>query len=322
MKAVYRTSYTDSSGIVLKELPIPEPQSDEIQIKVIATSVSRTDLGVLTGWPWIMRLFVGWPKPRNPIPGTDFTGKVTKVGNLVSDFDEGEMVWGMKDNGIGSHAEYFCTGAFKHLQKLPQGIDPVIAAACIEGAHYAINFINKLDLQPEDRALVIGGTGGIGSAAIQLLKAKRIHVTAVSLGQVDRVKALGADRVINGLEENFLDCGEQFHAILDAVGKSRFTICKPLLYPKGSYLSSELGPNWENIFLALTTPILSNKKVIFPLPQDLKGSLSKMSELLLKKQFNPLIDRVISLAEIQEAYSYVSQGKKIGNVIVKMDPEI
>ncbi|WP_297338133.1 NAD(P)-dependent alcohol dehydrogenase [Algoriphagus sp.] len=322
MKAVYRTEYTDFSAISIKELPIPEPKSDEVQIKVLACSVNRTDLAVLTGWPWIMRLFVGWPRPRNPIPGTDFTGKVTKVGNLVSDFEEGEMVWGMKDNGIGSHAEYFCTKAFNHIQKLPADLDPIIAAACIEGAHYAINFINKLDLQPEDRALVIGGTGGIGSAAIQLLKAKRIHVTAVSLGQADRVKALGADRVIDGSKENFLECGEQFHAILDSVGKSRFTICRPLLFPKGSYLSSELGPNWENIFLSLITPILSKKKVIFPIPQDLQGSLSLMSELLLKKQFNPLIDRVISLAEIQEAYSYVSQGKKIGNVIVKMDPEI
>ncbi|SDC54593.1 NADPH:quinone reductase [Algoriphagus faecimaris] len=321
MKAVYRTTYTDSSRIELKELPIPEPQTDEIQIKVSTTSVNRTDLAVLTGWPWIMRLFVGWPKPRNPIPGVDFVGKVTKVGDKIRDFSVGDLVWGMKDNGFGSHAEYFCTHAFKLIQKLPQGIDPIIAAASIEGAHYALNFLNKLKLNPKDRVLVIGGTGAIGSAAIQLLKNQKIEVTAVTLGNVDRVKDLGADKVIDGLEENFLDCGERFHAILDAVGKSRFSICKPLLLPKGSYLSSELGPKWENIFLALTTPIWSNKKVIFPLPQDIQGSLSQMSELLLKKQFNPLIDRVIRLAEIKEAYSYVSQGKKIGNVIVKMDIE-
>ncbi|WP_026955660.1 NAD(P)-dependent alcohol dehydrogenase [Algoriphagus vanfongensis] len=318
MKAAFRDQYGSADQITIREMPIPQPSSKEIQIQVIATTINRTDMAVITGLPWIMRLFVGFPNPKSPIPGTDFVGIISEVGLEVKEFQKGEKVWGFIDNGCGSHAEYFCTSSFSNLQKMPDGIPWDQAAGSIEGVHYAYNFINKLELNAGDEVLVIGGTGAIGSAAIQILKSMDIHVTAVCLGHKDRVQALGTDHVIDGLEEDFTACGKEFDAVFDAVGKSRFKTCKPLLKEYGVYISSELGPHGENPLLAIKSVFIGKKKVNFPFPVDVRGSLEKIAPLIQEGKFTPLIDRQVKLEEAIESYAYVQSGQKIGNVILRI----
>lgn len=320
MLASVRYNYCSPEQIQVLDIPIPEPKADEVRIKVMATTVNRTDLGVLTGKPYLMRAFAGFPKPRFPITGTDFAGIVDKVGAEVSKFKPGDRVWGFNDNGAGSHGELICYSTRQAILPIPEGIDFRQIVACAEAVHYAYNFLNKVKLKPGDHVLVNGGTGAIGSAAIQLLKSRNIKVTAVChQAHLNQVKALGPDRVIALENLDFTQEKIEYDFVFDAVGKSRFSLCKPVLKPKGIYISSELGPNWENITLALSTPIKGGKKVIFPIPEGILHSMQAVQNLLLEGKFQPLIDaHSFGLDQIQEAFGYVASGKKIGNVIIDL----
>jgi NADPH:quinone reductase-like Zn-dependent oxidoreductase len=167
--------------------------------------------------------------------------------------------------------------------------------------------------------LVYGATGAIGSAAVQLLKYFGAQVTAVcNTKNVDLVKSIGADTVIDYQTQDFTKTDVKFHFIFDAVGKSSFGQCKPLLTEKGIYISTELGKNAENVFLALTTPIWGGKKVLFPIPMIKKEDVIFLKERVEKGDFKPIIDRQYNLDQIVEAYKYVESGQKTGNVVLKI----
>ncbi len=170
------------------------------------------------------------------------------------------------------------------------------------------------------RVLVNGGTGAIGSAAIQLLKDRGVHVTAVcGPDHVERVRALGPERVIDSSAEDFTKGEAKYDFVLDAVGKSTFGRSRSVLARRGVYISSEPGPWGQNIFLALAGPLSWGRKVIFPLPLDLKGTITHMTGLLEEGRFMPLIDRSYPMEQIREAFTYVASGQKVGNVILTMD---
>lgn len=322
MKASIRYTYCSPEQIQVLVIAIPEPKANEVRVKVMATTVNRTDVGVLTGKPYLMRAFAGFPKPTLPVTGTDFAGIIDKVGSEVKAFKVGDRVWGFGDNGIGSHAAYVCYSIKNAILPIPEGIDFPQIVACAEAAHYAINFLNKVKLNPGTHVLVNGATGAIGSAAIQLLKARGIQVTAVChQAHVDLVKALGPDRVIALEQTDFTSEKIEYDFVFDAVGKSRFSLCKSILKPGGIYISSELGPNWENITLALTTPIFGGKKVIFPLPTDILNSMRTIQELVVQGKFKPLIGHTFPLDQIREAFQLVASGKKIGNVILDLSSQ-
>jgi len=321
MKAAIRKVYGGPEVLNVEEVAIPVPKGNELLIRVYAATVNRTDCGVLTGKPYLMRLFAGFPNPRLQSTGTDFAGVVEAVGEHVTLFKTGDKVWGLDDNGIGSHAQYLTVSEKKGVQLIPEGISFETAAASAEGAHYAYNFINKIKLKPGLKILVNGATGAIGSAAVQLLKHFDVTVTAVcNTENLDLVKSLGADVVIDYRKEDFTRQEQKFHFVFDAVGKSRFKECNRLLLPGGVYLSTELGPGAENVYLPLLT-LFSNKKVIFPIPYDIGKSLSLVGELLSKGTFRPVIDRRYELDEIRQAFEYVMSGQKTGNVLLKLQGE-
>ena len=204
---------------------------------------------------------------------------------------------------------------------IPKNITYEQAAASTEGAHYAINFINKVNLQSGQKALVNGATGAIGSAAVQLLKYYGARVTATcNTKNKELVKSLGAERVIDYTQEDFTKDDERYDFVFDTVGKSSFFKCKSLLQPGGIYISSDLGYMAQNLFLPLITPIikpmLGNKKTIFPLPTDIRASLLLIKTLMEQGKFNAVIDREYPLEEIVEAYRYVGEGQKTGNVVI------
>jgi NADPH:quinone reductase-like Zn-dependent oxidoreductase len=320
MKAAIRTNYGDPSVLSVQNIEKPTPKDNEVLVKIHATTISRTDMGVLLGAPFVFRFFTGLPKPRYQTTGTDFAGRIEGIGKNVTKFKVGDRIWGFKDHGLPTHAEYAALSTDVPMLKMPEGQDYQTMVACAEGAHYARNFINKVDLKAGQKAVVNGATGGIGSALVQILKHFGLQVTAVcGTPHLDLVKSLGADKVYDYLTEDFTKDTEQYDYVFDAVGKSSFGLCKPLLTPKGIYISSELGPNNENLYLPLITAFSSGKKVIFPMPLDIKASMSFMQNLVEMGHFKPVIDRVYPLDSIAEAFRYVMTGQKIGNVIISMD---
>jgi NADPH:quinone reductase-like Zn-dependent oxidoreductase len=316
MKAAYRIAYGPPDVLAVREVDKPTPKDDEVLIKVHATTVNRTDCAILSGWPFIMRFFIGLFKPK-AIPGTDFAGEVVAVGERVQDFRAGDRVWGFDDSCIASQAQYMTFPEKKAIAIIPENISYEEAAASAEGAHYARNFINKLKLGSESTVLVYGATGAIGSAAVQLLKSMGVFVTAVgNTKNVELLKSLGADKVVDYTREDFTRDTVVYDSVFDAVGKSSFGKCKPLLRAGGVYMSSELGAWWQNLFLALLTPLFGKKKVIFPVPVHPRKSILLIKELIEKGKFKAVIDRTYPLEKIAEAYRYVSSGQKTGNVVI------
>lgn len=318
MKAAIRTKYGLPDVLrIITPGRIPHPKKDEILVKVKATTVNRTDCSMLTGKPWIIRCFIGLFKPRRPITGTDFSGIVVAIGGDVTNFEINDDVYGFFDGGICSHASYLCVSVKKSVLKKPINITYEQAAASLEGAHYAFYVLDKVNIREGDKVLINGGTGAIGNAALQFLKYYGANVTVTCpTAYVDVLKSIGADRVIDYTKDDFTNLNEQFNFVFDAVGKSSFGKCKPILKSKGIYISSELGHYWQNPLLALLSPFMRGKKVKFPLPYSIHHSMAFINELIEQDKFIPLIDRRYSFEEIPEAFSYVLTGQKKGNVIV------
>lgn len=320
MKAAIRSKYGPPDVLSIEDVETPMPKDNEILIRVRAATVNRTDCGILWGKPFVIRFFTGLFKPTLPSTGTDFAGEIVAVGKNMTAFKVGDKVWGFNDNGLASHAQYLTLPEDEAILKIPEHITYEQAAASAEGAHYAYNFINKVNLDARKKVLVNGATGAIGSAAVQILKHMGVYVVAVcDTKNIELVKSMGPDKVVDYTKEDFTRLEEKFDFVFDAVGKSTFGKCKPLLQPGGIYISSELGPHAENLYLPLITKIRGGKKVIFPIPVNIKKSLLFMQDLLEKGKFKPLIDRKFSLENIREAYQYVDSGQKTGNVIVTFE---
>lgn len=317
MKASVCTRYGPPDVLRIKEVEKPEAGDNEVLVKVYAATVNRTDCGILRASPFISRLFTGLFRPRNQITGTEFAGEVEAVGNNVSSFKTGDKVFGFKDFDPGTHAQYLTVSENRALATIPENITYEQAAASTEGAHYAYNFINKVNLRSGQRVLVNGSTGAIGSAAVQLLKYFGADITAVcNTRNIDLVKSLGAGKVIDYEKEDFTKSDQKYDFIFDTVGNSSFSRCKALLEDGGVYMPSEPGFMAQNIFLALLRPIIRNKKVIFPFPVNTRGSVLLIKKLIEEGKFKAVIDRQYPLEQIVEAFKYVEKGQKTGNVVI------
>jgi len=320
MQALICSKYGPPAEMELKEVTIPEPADNEVLIKVQAGSVNRTECAYIAARPFFARLFTGLFRPKKKIPGTEFAGEITACGKKVTAFKKGQRVFGLHDPVAGSHAAYMTLTEDKALTTIPDNISYKEAAVSTEGAHYALSFIDKIKLKKEHHVLINGASGGIGSAALQLVKYYGAKATAVcNTKNIERIKSLGADRVIDYLKEDFTRDDQKYHFIFDAVGKSTFAKCKPLLHPRGVYMSSELGPGGQNIFLPLLTALFPGKKVIFPAPLRRRQNVLLIRDLLQQGLYRPLIDREFPLQQIIEAYQYVEQGLKTGNVVIIME---
>jgi NADPH:quinone reductase-like Zn-dependent oxidoreductase len=229
---------------------------------------------------------------------------------------------GFNDNNLGSHAQFLRVPERAPVVAIPDGVSFENAAASMEGAHYARCFLESAGVNSGSAVLVNGATGAIGSAAVVLLKNVGALVTA-TCAEANRpaVAALGADRTLDYTRAPFTEQlkGETFDFVFDAVGKSSFGACRPLLRETGVYLSSELGPRLENPRLALIAPLMRGPKVRFPIPGNIPRTLAMVAPLLANGTFRPLIDRRYRLEEIREAFAYADSGQKIGNVLLLPD---
>ncbi|MFC1973822.1 NAD(P)-dependent alcohol dehydrogenase [Chloroflexota bacterium] len=325
MKAIVYEKYGPPDVLHLKEVAKPIPKDNEVLIKIYAATVNRTDCAIIRAKPFFMRLFTGIFKPKNQIPGTEFAGEIEEIGENVKSLKVGDKVFGFNDLGSGSQAEYMTIAEDKGLTTIPRNITYEQAAASTEGAHYAYNDIKKVNLKSGQKVLVYGASGAIGSAAVQLLKHFDVNVTAVcNTENIELVKSLGADKVIDYTKEDFTKDEGEYKFVFDAVGKSSFAKCKPLLQSGGIYISSDLGYMAQNVFLPLITliikPIIGNKKTLFPFPTDIRGSILLIKDLIEQGKFETVIDRKYPLEQIVEAYKYVETGHKKGNVVITVVP--
>ena len=318
MKVSIRKKYCSPNQIKIENIERPVPQDREVLIKVYATTVNRTDCANLTAKPFIMRFVLGFFKPRKIILGTDFAGAVISIGENVKSYRTGDKVFGFIDTGAESQAEYTIITE-ENLFSIPEKIDYKQAAASLEGANYAYTFIHKVNIQSDQNILINGATGGIGSALLQFVRQYDVRITATcNTKNIELIKFLGADKIYDYTKEDFTCDNDKYDFIFDAVGKSTFGKCKPLLKEKGIYVSSELGPYSQNVFFPLLTSI-SNKKIIFPIPYSKQKTIPYIINLLEKGKFKPVIDREYLLEDISKAYEHVIAGQKTGNVLIKVE---
>ena len=317
MKAAIRRNYGPPDQIKIESVDPPIPKEDEVLIKVHATTVNRTDCANLTAEPFIMRFVLGMFSPKQIILGTDFSGEVISKGEQVKSFDVGDKVFGFHDTGSESQAE-FVTVTEENLFFIPENIDYKQAVASLEGAHYAYTFIQKGNIQQGQNILINGATGAIGSALLQFVRQYDVTITATcNTKNKELIQSLGADKIYDFTQEDFTKDSEQYDFIFDAVGKSTFGKCKPLLKENGVYISSELGPFAQNVFYALWAPMAS-KKVFFPIPYSKQDSIPFIIDHLKNGTFKPVIDREYDLVDIAKAYEYVISGQKTGNVVINV----
>ena len=319
MRAAVYTKYGAPDVVRVMEVEPPRPGPHDLLVRVHATTVNRTDCAFRAGAPALARALYGIRGPKAKILGCEFAGTVVETGADVSAFAVGDRVFGYLEGPFGAHAELLVIPEGGSVARIPAGLTFEQAAPGTEGSHYALGMIRAARVGAGDHVLVNGATGGIGSAAVQLLHALGAEVTAVCFGEhVDLVRGLGADRVIDCAAEDFTRGPTRYDLVIDAVGKSTFTASRRVLKRRGLYLSSELGPRFQNPRRALVAPLSRGQRVLFPIPTHNQAMIGELAGLMQSGAFRPLIDRTYPLAEIVEAHRYAGSGRKVGNVVVRV----
>ena len=317
MKAAVHTRYGPPDVVRVADVEVPSIGDGELLVRVHAGTVNRTDCAYRAARPFFVRTSTGLFRPKRTILGTEFAGVVEAVGTGVTGFSVGDRVFGYNEGRFGTHAELLSISASAAIAHMPPGMRFDELAPATEGAHYALAIMRKDRIRAGQEVLVHGATGAIGSAAVQLLTDAGVTVTATcDTAHIELVKGLGAVRVIDHTAEDFTQDDHRYDAVIDAVGKSTFRRCRRVLKPRGRYLSSELGPWWQNIVLALVTPLLGGKSVRFAIPTQNQEMVRHLSDLVEAGRFKPVIDRHYPLDQIVDAYRYVETGQKVGNVVL------
>ncbi|MFK7932023.1 MAG: NAD(P)-dependent alcohol dehydrogenase [Saprospiraceae bacterium] len=320
MKAMISTKYGGPEIFQLQEVNKPIPKDDEILVKIHAASITTAETMMRTGYPLIGRLFMGLTKPKNPISGTGFAGTVEAVGKQVNRFHVGDKVFGESLVNFGTYAEYVCVEEEGIITRMPENISYEEAAVIGDGYITSLNFLKNLaNIQPEQSILINGASGSLGTAAVQLAKHFGLIVTGVcSTRNMEMVKSLGADYVIDYKKVDFTKNEITYDIIYDTVGKSSFKKCKKSLTEKGIYMSPVL--DFPLLFQMLWTAMFGRKKAKFSATGTLSVStiqtfLQEAKELFATGKLKSIIDKRYSLEEISDAHRYIEKGHKIGNIV-------
>ncbi len=319
MRAAIYTEYGTPEVVRLADIPVPVPAKDEVLVRVHASTVNRTDTGFRTAEYVISRLFSGLIRPKYPVLGSEFAGEVVETGVDVTLFKPGDRIFGFDDERFGGHAEYLCISQHGGIATIPEGWSYAEAAPLAEGSHYALCNLRAAGVGAGTRILINGSTGAIGSAAVQLCAHFGAEITAVcATPHLELVKSLGAHRVVDYTKEDVVSYGGEYDVVYDAVGKRRFRDFISVLKPGGVYMSTELGPRGENIWLALYGLLHKRTRVLFPIPITTAEDIRFIRDLAVSGAFRPVTDRSYPLSEIVEAHRYVQAGMKTGNVVIRI----
>ncbi|MGB0807095.1 MAG: NAD(P)-dependent alcohol dehydrogenase [Salibacteraceae bacterium] len=321
MKAVISTKYGGPEILKLQEVPLPIPSPNQVRVKIHATSVTRAATMMRTGKPYIGRLIMGCSKPKHPISGTNFAGVIESVGQNVSVFKVGDKVFGENIETFGTNAEYVCIEQNGIITHIPENLSFNEATGICDGALTSINFIKNIaKLKRGQHILINGASGSLGSAAVQIAKSVGAIVTGVcSKKNMELVKSIGADYVIDYKQVDYAKTGLVYDVIYDTVGTRTFTNSKKALTKNGIYMSPVLS--FPLLLKVISTSIFSSKKAKFSATGmlALKDQLALFHELvtLIKEdKIHPIIDRVFSLNEMSQAHEFVDKGHKVGDVVV------
>jgi len=318
MRAVVHDRYGSPDVLRLEEVGRPVPEEDQVLVKIHATTVNRTDCGLRSAELFITRFFTGLRRPKRKILGMELAGEVQAVGAAVTEFGVGDHVFGVK--GFGAHAEFVCLRESAPLAHMPAGMSFEEAAAVCDGACIALSCLRKADLREGRSILVYGASGSVGTAGVQLAKYFRADVTAVcNTKNVELVRSLGADRVIDYLQEDFTKRGETYDVIFDAVGKHSFRRCRRSLKPGGNFIETDLGFMWHAPVLALLTRWIGDKRVTMGIARYTKKDVLFLKELIEAGKYRAVIDRRYPLEDVVDATKYVETGQKTGNVVLRVN---
>jgi NADPH:quinone reductase-like Zn-dependent oxidoreductase len=310
MKAVVLDRYGPPEVLRLDEVDRPTPDDDEILVRVHATTVNRTDCGWRSGSPFFARYFTGIRRPKMKTLGMEFAGEIEAVGAEVTEFTVGDRVFGVR--AYGANAEFLCIKVSRAVAHMPAGMSFEEAAAICDGACIALSCFKGVELREGTSIVVYGASGSVGTAAVQLARHFRAHVTAVCNGKnVELVRSLGADEVIDYEREDFTKADQRYDVIFDAVGKHSYRRCRRVLKPEGRYVETDLGFMWHVPLLALT-----NKRVTIGIARYRKEDVVFLKGLVEAGEYRAVIDRTYPLEEVVEATKYVEMGQKTGNVVL------
>jgi NADPH:quinone reductase-like Zn-dependent oxidoreductase len=318
VRAVVYDKYGPPDVLRLEEVERPVPTEDEVLVKIHATTVNRSDCGFRSADPFIARFFTGLLRPKRSILGSELAGEVQAVGAAVSEFNVGDHVFGVNAGNFGAHAEFVCMRESAPLAHMPAGMTFEEAAAISDGAILALMCLRAANLRKGQRILIYGASGSIGTAGVQLAKYFGADVTAVcNTKNLELVRSLGADRVIDYTQEDFTQNGQTYDVIFDAVGKHSFRRCRGSLELGGIYLPTDrLG----NIIWAALTRRIGGKKVLFQIPpRYTKQDVLLLKELIEAGKYRPVIDRTYPLEDVVEAVRYVETEQKTGNVVLTIN---
>jgi NADPH:quinone reductase-like Zn-dependent oxidoreductase len=321
MRAVVHDRYGPPTVLRLEDVERPTPKEDEILVEIHAATVNRTDCHVRAANPFLWRFFgAGFLRPKQRMSGSDFAGEVVEVGAAVRDFVVGDEVFGTSGYKFGAHAEYICVPESARVAHKPSGMSFDEAAAVCDGALPALSSLRHVDAREGQRIVVYGASGAMGTAAVQLAKHLGAHVTAVcNTKNVELVRSLGADVVIDYLQEDFTKRGERYDVVLDAVGKHSFRRSRRALKPHGVYLATDLGFMWHVPLLALWSRRFGKKKLLFLLGSTKREDVLFLKELVEAGEYRAVIDRRYPLEDVVEAARYVETGQKRGNVVLTLN---
>jgi NADPH:quinone reductase-like Zn-dependent oxidoreductase len=326
MKAILNTKFGPPELLQLEEVEKPVPRDNEVLIRVHATTVSTGDCNVrdFTFAPKVFQLparlfLIGITKPRIKILGTELAGEIEAVGKDVKLFKAGDQVFGTPGMGLGVHAEYKCLPEGGTLAIKPANLSYEEAAAVPFGAHTALFYLkDKGNIQAGQKILINGASGSIGTFAVQLAKYFGAEVTGVcSTTNLELVKSLGADKVIDYTKEDFTKRGENYDLIFDVVGKTSFSRCKGSLKQKGIFLACII--NLTELVQILWTSMTGGKRVKGGEAIERAEDMVFFKELIEAGKLKPVIDRRYPLEQTAEAFRYVEKGHKKGNVVITVE---
>lgn len=311
MRAAIHDRYGPPDVLRIDDVERPVPKANEVLVRVEATTVNRTDCHMRRAKPFVWRFYLGLRRPKRKILGSELAGEVEAVGAAVTEFAAGDRVFGVRS---GAHAEFVCVREAGLLAHIPAGLSFEDAAPICDGAQQALASLKRANVGKGTRIVVYGASGACGTAAVQLARHFGAHVTAVcNTKNIELVRTLGADEVVDYLQEDFTKNGETYDVILDAVGKHSFLRCRGSLKPGGLYLATD---RLHNLFLALWTSRIGSRKVVFKITRQTKQDVLFLKELIEAGEYRPVVDRSYPLDDVVAAHRYVETLQKTGNVVL------
>ena len=320
MRAVIQDRYGPPEVLRIVEVEKPVPAEGEVLIRVRASTVSQTDTHVRRASSPLWRLLLGLRRPRWPTRGVDLAGVVEAVGPRVSEFKVGDEVFGMVGWGQGAHAEYVCVGETSPIALKPTNVSFEQAGSVCDGAMQGLATLRVGAVHEGSRLLIYGASGSLGTAAVQIAKHLGAHVTGVtSTKNVDLVRSLGADDVIDYTREDLTKRGPVFDVVIDAVGKYAFHWGKRALKPGGIYVETDFGPHkLETVVMWPLSRWIGGRRLRFGAGRRSKADVEYMRELIEAGGYRPVIDQVFPIEQIVEAHRRVESWHKVGNVVLTL----